>query len=200
MGTAGSGQTVVVLGGGIGGVVAANRLRRKLDRRHRVVLVNREAEFSFAASYLWVMTGDRTSRQVTRPLQRLGRRGIEVVIGDGEAIDPATRTVTVDGRELAADHLVVSLGAQQVPQTIPGMAEHGHTFATLPGARRLGIELDAIEGAGSWWSPGPRSIAARRRRTRRRSSSTPSCAGAVCVTASRWPCTPRSRCRWGWPV
>ena len=145
MGSAGSGQTVVVLGGGIGGVVAANRLRRKLDRRHRVVLVNREADFSFAASYLWVMTGDRTSRQVTRPLQQLGRRGIEVVIGDVEAIDPATRTVRVDGRELAADHLVVSLGAEQVPQTIPGMAEHGHTFATLPGARRLGIELDAID-------------------------------------------------------
>jgi len=145
-GTAGSGQTVVVLGGGIGGVVAANRLRRKLDRRHRVVLVNREAEFSFAASYLWVMTGDRTPRQVTRPLQRLGRRGIEVVIGAVEAIDPGTRTVRIGGRELAADHLVVSLGAQQVPQAIPGMAEHGHTFATLPGARRLGIELDAIEG------------------------------------------------------
>lgn len=145
MGTSGSGQTVVVLGGGIGGVVAANRLRRKLDRRHRVVLVNREADFSFAASYLWVMTGDRTPRQITRPLRRLGRRGIEVVIGDVETIDPATRTVTVDGRELVADHLVVSLGAQQVPQAVPGLSERGHTFATLPGARRLGIELDAIE-------------------------------------------------------
>lgn len=145
MGTAGSGQTVVVLGGGIGGVVAANRLRRRLDRRHRVVLVNREADFSFAASYLWVMTGDRTSRQVTRPLKQLGRRGIEVVIGDVEAIDPATRTVRVAGQDLAADHLVVSLGAEQVPQAVPGMVELGHTFATLPGARRLGVELDAIE-------------------------------------------------------
>jgi|SRR5659263_12679 len=139
------GQTILVLGGGIGGVVTANRLRRKLDRSHRVVLVDREPTFSFAASYLWVMTGDRTTRQITRPLQRLTRRGIDVVIGDIEAIDPATRTATIDGHELTADHLVVALGAEQVPGVIPGMTEVGHTFATLSGARRLGIELDAID-------------------------------------------------------
>lgn len=138
-------QTVLVLGGGIGGVVAANRLRRKLDRRHRVVLVNREPQFSLAASYLWVMVGQRTPRQVVRPLRRLQRRGIEVVIGAVEQIDPIRRTAVVDGRELTADHLVVSLGADQAPGVVPGMAENGHTFATLPGARRLGIELDAIE-------------------------------------------------------
>lgn len=140
-----SGQTVLVLGGGIGGVAAANRLRRKLDRRHRVVLVNREPTFSFAASYLWVMTGHRTPAQITRPLQRLQRRGIDVVIGDIEAFDPTTRTATVDGREMTADHLVVTLGAEQVPQIIPGLTELGHTFATLSGAQQLAAELNAID-------------------------------------------------------
>jgi len=42
----GAEQTVLVLGGGIGGVAAANRLRRRLDRRHRVVLVNRDPDFT----------------------------------------------------------------------------------------------------------------------------------------------------------
>ena len=36
--------TVVILGGGVGGLVAANRLRRRLDPKHRVVLVNRHAQ------------------------------------------------------------------------------------------------------------------------------------------------------------
>jgi sulfide:quinone oxidoreductase len=138
-------QTVLVLGGGIGGVVTANRLRRRLDRRHRVVLVDREEDFTLAASYLWVMTGQRTPAQVTRPLRRLERRGIDVRIGTVESIDPQARTVVIDGQVLTGDHLVVSLGAQQVPETIPGLTEHGHTFATLPGARRLGVELDRIE-------------------------------------------------------
>ena len=144
MATSSAPQTVLVLGGGIGGVVTANRLRRRLDRRHRVVLVDREEDFSFAASYLWVMTGQRTPAQVTRPLRRLERRGIEVRIGTVEGIDPVGRTVVVDGQTLTGDHLVVALGARQVPQTLPGLVEHGTTFATLAGAQRLRQQLSQI--------------------------------------------------------
>ncbi|MHB1906397.1 MAG: NAD(P)/FAD-dependent oxidoreductase [Acidimicrobiales bacterium] len=131
------GQTVVVLGGGVGGVVTANRLRRRLASRHRVVLVNREPDFSFAASYLWVMSGTRTARQVTRPLQALGRRGIEVVIGAVERIDPLRATVSIGARELAADHLVIALGAEYATDGVEGLGELGETFATLAGAESL---------------------------------------------------------------
>ncbi len=138
------GETVVVLGGGIGGVSAASRLRRRLDRRHRVILLNREPDFTFAASYLWVMSGNRRPSQVTRPLQVLKRRGIEVVIGDIEAIDPASRTVTVESRQITADHLVVSLGADYATDTIPGLRQVGETFATLDGAQRLAPVIKAV--------------------------------------------------------
>ncbi len=140
----GPAQTVVVLGGGIGGVAAANRLRRRLNRRHRVILVNRDPDFTFAASYLWVMSGQRQPKQVTRPLKALQRRGIEVVIGDIEAIDPATRTLTVGGRQITGDHLVVSLGADYATDTIPGLQQAGETFATLAGAQRLAPAVNAV--------------------------------------------------------
>ena len=140
----GRAQTVVVLGGGIGGVAAANRLRRRLDRRHRIILVNRDPDFTFAASYLWVMSGQRQPQQVTRPLNALQRRGIEVVIGAVEAIDPATRSVTVGGRQITADHLIVSLGADYATDTIPGLKEAGETFATLSGAERLAPAVNAV--------------------------------------------------------
>jgi sulfide:quinone oxidoreductase len=139
-----SGQTVVVLGGGVGGVAAANRLRRRLDRHHQVILINRDPDFSFAASYLWVMSGKRQSQQITRPLKSLRRRGIDVVIGDIETIDPVTRTVTVDSREIIADHLVVSLGADYATDTIPGLYEAGQTFATLAGAQQLAPAIGAV--------------------------------------------------------
>lgn len=138
-------QTVLVAGGGLGGVATANRLRRRLDRHHRVVLVNRDADFSLPASYLWVMNGSRRPEQVTRPLALLQRRGIEVIIGDVTEIDPAARVLTVDGRRLSADHLVVSLGADWATDRVPGLAEHGHTFATLSGAQELARELERIE-------------------------------------------------------
>lgn len=138
-------QTVLILGGGIGGVATANRLRKHLDRRHRIVLINSEADFSFAASYLWVMTGARRPDQVTWPLKRLERRGIVVVIGDVERIDPATRTVSISGKDFHADHIVVSLGANWATERVNGLAEHGHTFVTLADAQRLRTELTRID-------------------------------------------------------
>lgn len=140
----GGGQTILVLGGGIGGVVAANRLHRRLGHRHRIILVNRDPDFAFAASYLWVMAGWRSPAQVTKPLRRLSRKGIDVVIGEVEAIDAAGRSVVVSGRPITADHLVVTLGADYATDRIPGLGEHGQTFATLAGARTLGVALDEI--------------------------------------------------------
>ncbi|MBI1174058.1 MAG: NAD(P)-binding protein [Sideroxydans sp.] len=38
------GKTVLILGGGIGGIVAASRLRKGLSREHRVILIEREEQ------------------------------------------------------------------------------------------------------------------------------------------------------------
>jgi sulfide:quinone oxidoreductase len=155
-------KTVVVLGGGVGGVVAATNLRKALPRPHRVVLVDRERRHLFAPSLLWLMTGGRTARQISRPLDRLSRKGIEVVCGDVVEIDPEARRVGVvecplgddaisprlggNRRDLKADYLVVSLGAELAPETIPGLTEAGHNFYTLAGAESLRDALRGFEG------------------------------------------------------
>jgi sulfide:quinone oxidoreductase len=135
-------QTILILGGGVGGVVAANALRRRLERRHRVVLVDREPSFALAASFLWIMNGTRKPEQISRPLARLTRKGIEVIRGNIERIDPERKQVAVDGQTIEADHLVVALGAEFRPEAVPGLAEWGHTFCTLDGATRLRGVLD----------------------------------------------------------
>lgn len=52
-------KTIVVLGAGVGGLIAANELRRSLGDSHRVVLVEKNHRHAFAPSFLWLMTGDR---------------------------------------------------------------------------------------------------------------------------------------------
>ena len=130
-------KTVLVLGGGIGGVVAATRLSRILPRRHSVVVVDRETDFSLAASYIWIMSGARKSRQIIRPLSSLRRKGIDVVHGEVQSVDPARRRAIVGGNEIAADYLVVALGAEFAPDAVSGLSEHGDTFCTLAGAEIL---------------------------------------------------------------
>ncbi|ALP53728.1 pyridine nucleotide-disulfide oxidoreductase [Candidatus Tenderia electrophaga] len=131
------GKTILILGGGIGGVVAASLLRKKLPREHRVVLIEREANHVFAPSFLWLMTGLRTPEKISRPLAKLDKLGIERIQGEIENIDPAKKTVTVGGQEFKCDYLVLALGAELAPDTIPGLAEAGHNLYSLKGAEAL---------------------------------------------------------------
>jgi len=135
-------ESILILGGGIGGVVAANALRSRLSRDHRIVVVDREPAFTLAASFLWVMSGDRTPAQVSRPLERLQRKGIEVVRGEVERVDPERREAVVGGKTFQGDRLIVTLGAEFALDAIPGLADAGHTFCTLDGATRLRAALE----------------------------------------------------------
>ncbi len=139
-------STILVLGCGVGGLVAANELRKALPKEHRVVLIEREAFFLFTPSLLWLMTGGRTAEQITRRLARLEKKGIERVQGDIERIDPARREAVVAGRALPGDYLIVTLGAELAPETIPGLAESGHNFYTLAGAEALQQALKVFTG------------------------------------------------------
>jgi len=130
-------KTILVLGGGIGGVVAASLLRKRLPREHRVILVERNAEHVFPPSLLWLMVGKRRKEQISRPIARLAKSGIEIVSGEIERIDPQARTARVAGRDIAADYMVVALGAELAPELVPGLAEAGYYFYTLDGALEL---------------------------------------------------------------
>ena len=130
-------KTILILGGGMGGIVVASLLRKRLPRQHRVVLVERESRHVFPPSLLWLMVGRRTEEQISRPLARLDRRGIELVYGEIERINPSARSAHVSGQEISADYLVIALGAELAPETIPGLTETGHNFYTLDGAQSL---------------------------------------------------------------
>lgn len=128
-----AGKTIIVLGGGIGGVVAAGALHRLLGSEHRVVVVDKRPMHSFTGSYVWVLSGMRTAGQVERELSRLNRKGIEFIQGEVNSIDTAASTVTVAGREMGYDYLVVSLGADLNPGAIPGLSRAGINVYELSG-------------------------------------------------------------------
>lgn len=130
-------RTVLVLGGGVGGLVAASVLRRELAPEDRVVLVERAPKHTFWPSLLWLMSGSRKPEQVQRDLTPLVRRGIEVRHGAITEIDPEARRVVVDSERLTGDALVVALGADLVPDRVPGLAEVGGNFYTIDGAQQV---------------------------------------------------------------
>ena len=137
-------MTILILGGGIGGVATARALRKRLAPEHRIVLVDREPDHLFQPSLLWLMTGQRKPGAITRPLARLRRKGIDVRFGDVEHIDAERRIATVGNEVISADYLVVALGADLHPESIPGLAEAGHNFYTMGGAQSFWNDLQRV--------------------------------------------------------
>jgi sulfide:quinone oxidoreductase len=139
-------RTVLILGGGTGGLVAARRLRAHLGDEHRVVLIDRQPSHHYPPSYLWVMTGARRPEQVTRDLRRVRRYGIELITAEVLEIDVAHRRVKTSEVEIEFDYLVVAIGAQMDPGMIPGFSEATQTVYTLEGAVQARAALGSFGG------------------------------------------------------
>ncbi|MBC8280207.1 MAG: NAD(P)/FAD-dependent oxidoreductase [Chloroflexi bacterium] len=127
-------KTVVVLGGGVGGLSVANDLRRRLGRKDRVLVVDRTGSHVFWPSLLWLQVGLREPSTIAKALERLLKGGIEVIRGEVDSINPETKSVVVDGTAIDADYLVVSLGAQLAPEQVPGLEDAGQNLYSLEGS------------------------------------------------------------------
>lgn len=139
------GKRIVIIGAGTGGIVLANALRRKLDSGHRVVVIERSEIHAFPPSFLWMMVGQRTRAEISRPLRSLLASGVDLRIGEAGEVDPAGRTVRVGSESVAYDTLVLASGAELRVGSTPGL-EHAETFFTADGAERLFSVLRDFRG------------------------------------------------------
>lgn len=139
-------QRVLVLGGGFGGIAAAVALRSRLDPADEVVLVERRPTFVMGLRKNWGLVGAAPLAAGERALGELTARGIEVVAGTIEAIRPLAREADVEGRTIAADALVVALGAERDPDRIPGFREHALDVYDRAANAATAAAIDAFRG------------------------------------------------------
>jgi len=74
-------------------------------------------------------------------VQQLVLRGVELLHGEALGVDLAAHRVETSAGSLTYDFLVVALGAELAPDSIPGLAESAQTFYTFDGASKLRIVL-----------------------------------------------------------
>ena len=113
---------VVIAGAGFGGIAAAVELRHALGPG-AVTLIDRRADFVMGLRKSWAALGIDGLEGGLRRLADMD--GVTFVQAEITAIEPAARTVEVDGQRFSGDALVLALGAQQSPQLVPGLADHG---------------------------------------------------------------------------
>ena len=130
-----TGKTIVILGGGFGGLSVANELRKRLSSEHKIILVEQKKYFSMGLSNLWLMTGERQlPSQGEHALASLKNKGIEYLNEEIVSINPSERRVETSSSSLYANHLVIALGAELAPQEIHGFKEAAYNFYDSKGA------------------------------------------------------------------
>lgn len=140
------GKTILILGGGVGGIVTANILAKQLQPEHRVIVVDKHTEHLYTPSLLWVMVGWRKPRQITKDLHRMLHSGIELVQAEVQEIHPDRQQVKTSTGDVSYDYLVIALGSDLAPQALPGFSETAHTPYDLDGAVSLWTSLQEFKG------------------------------------------------------
>jgi len=130
-------KSVLILGGGVGGLVTANLLRKKIPRDHKIILVDRQPNHIFYPSLLWLLTNNRNAESISRPLVELEKKGIEIIQGEIKQIYPDSHEIDVDGTRYSGDYMIIGLGAELAPETIPGLTDGGYNFYSLEGANQF---------------------------------------------------------------
>ena len=146
-------ERIVVLGGGTGGTLAANRLRRVLnDREVQILVVDQDDTHIYQPGLLFVPFGLADLNEISRSRARQLHHGISYRQSAIDHVDlTAQQVLLTDGTALAYDVLIVATGSTLVPEeteglTGPGWMEKVFTFYTPGGAAALHDALERFEG------------------------------------------------------
>ncbi|HEX9043180.1 MAG TPA: FAD/NAD(P)-binding oxidoreductase [Trebonia sp.] len=147
------GKRIVILGGGTGGTLIANRLRRMLDRSAaEIIVIDPDDAHLYQPGLLFVPFGKAEPGRLTRSRQRQLRPGVTFRQAAVARVEPdASEVMLADGTTVGYDVLVIATGARLVPEetdglTGPGWMERVFTFYTLDGAVALRRALAEFSG------------------------------------------------------
>src|SRR5437773_7621236 len=134
-------QRIVVLGGGTGGTMTANRLRRRFDADEAEIhVVDRDDCHVYQPGLLFVPFGLADAEEIVRPRSRQLHRGIDFHLSPVDAVVLGEQEVELaDGTRLPYDVLIVATGAELQPEETEGLLgpawmQSVMTFYSIDGA------------------------------------------------------------------
>ncbi|MFZ1498831.1 MAG: FAD-dependent oxidoreductase [Giesbergeria sp.] len=144
---------IVILGAGTGGMPAAYELRAKLDKSHKITVVNAVDYFQFVPSNPWAAVGWRKREDITLPIRpHLAKKGIDFI---GERVDridaEGNQLQLANGEQVAYDYLIITTGPKLAFDEIPGAGPGGftHSICTIDHAEKTWADYqDFIQAPG----------------------------------------------------
>lgn len=124
-----TGARIVILGAGLGGVIAAYEIRKAVRRKDHVTIINETPHYQFLPSNPWVLVGWREPEDITVDLVRpMKKRRVEFIVGKAEKVVPEEKHVRMsDGSQVEYDYLVIATGPDLAFDRVPGLGPEHHT-------------------------------------------------------------------------
>ena len=117
---------VVILGGGFGGLSAANELRNTLSSSQvKITVIDKKDWFMVGFAKLWIINGTRTFENSIGSLNELSKKEINFIKDEILSINLKNKNVETKSQTISFDFLIISMGAVLAPQKIPGLEENG---------------------------------------------------------------------------
>jgi len=148
--------TVLVLGDGTGGLVAANLLAKEAKSRNlalEIKMIGHSPMHTYQPGMLFLpfqKPGYRTLADIQRETSQFVGPGVQYLVERITAIDPQARVVTTEQGSHSYDWLVLALGCRTVLDAVDGLEERwgsrAHGFYTPDSALRLAAALQEFKG------------------------------------------------------
>lgn len=146
-------KQLLILGGGTGGTIMANKLTAALDESEwQITVVDGTEKHYYQPGFLFVPFGIYRMRDLVKPRRQYLPSGVKVIISGIDHIDPEKKAVTLANQTvLRYDLLIIATGADIHPEQTEGLQdeEWGRSkfdFYTPQGADRLSQFLKGWQG------------------------------------------------------
>jgi sulfide:quinone oxidoreductase len=145
-------RKILIVGGGLAGTIVANGLCRQLRDELgsggvTITMLGAERTHMYQPGLLYIPFGRMRESELVRDQRSVLDRRVAFHVDPATRVDVDKRAVTTAaGKTYGYDFLVLATGSRIRPDTIPGMADGGHWFYDLDGARKLRDALQQFQG------------------------------------------------------
>ena len=117
---------MLILGGGFGGLAAANEIRNNLSSSQaKITVIDKKDWFMVGFAKLWIIKGTRTFENSIGSLNQLIKKEINFLKEEILQIDLQNKNIKTTTKILSYDFLIIAMGAVLAPEKIPGLTENG---------------------------------------------------------------------------
>ncbi len=129
---------IVIIGGGTGGVIAANILGRKIGKKSSITLISDREKILYEPDNLFRVFDTKDTKKQFKSLKNVVNKRVQIVNEHVIKVDPKLQNVVTEkGNSFPYDYLMIASGAKYVYERVPGFKKAAHHYHSPNAALKL---------------------------------------------------------------